>query len=96
MSELPAAIARRVQAAVRDAVSAFRTQAQAGPVTEKASLRHFANPVGQEEDPLLLPRCLVLPRALTVCPVYIGPCVLALDARVPFGVLHMARRAAQC
>jgi len=57
MSELPAAIARRVQAAVRDAVSAFRTQAQAGPVTEKASLRHFANPVGQEEDPLLLPRC---------------------------------------
>jgi len=57
MSELPAAIARRVQAAVRDAVSAFRTQAHASPVTEKASLRHFANPVGQEEYPLLLPRC---------------------------------------
>jgi len=32
-----AAIARRVQAAVRDAVSAFRAQAQAGPVTEKVS-----------------------------------------------------------
>ena len=36
MSEMPAAIARRVQAAVHDAVSAYRTQAQAGPVTEKA------------------------------------------------------------
>jgi len=60
MSELPAAIARRVQAAVRDAVSAFRTQAQAGPVTEKAGLletnrrqgnsaglrRHFGGPGG--------------------------------------------------
>ena len=36
MSEMPTAIARRVQAAVRDAMSAFRAQEQAGPVTEKA------------------------------------------------------------
>jgi hypothetical protein len=36
MSEMPAAIASRVQAAVRDAVSAFRAQAQTGPVTEQA------------------------------------------------------------
>jgi len=36
MSEMPAAIARRVQAAVRDAISAFRTQVQTGPVTEQA------------------------------------------------------------
>ena len=37
MSELPAAIARRVQAAVRDAVSAFRTQARTSPVTAQAT-----------------------------------------------------------
>jgi len=37
MSEMPAAIARRVQAAVRGAVSNFRTQAKAGPVTEHAT-----------------------------------------------------------
>jgi hypothetical protein len=32
---MPAAIARRVQVAVRDAVSAFRAQAQTGPVPEQ-------------------------------------------------------------
>jgi hypothetical protein len=37
MSEMPAAIAHRVRAAVRDAVSAYRTQAKTGPVTEKAT-----------------------------------------------------------
>ena len=37
MSEMPAAIAHRVQAAVRDAVSAYRTQAKAGPITGKAT-----------------------------------------------------------
>src|SRR5215470_16239138 len=37
MSEMPAASAHRVQAAVRDAVSAFRAQARTGPVTEQAT-----------------------------------------------------------
>ena len=37
MSEMPVAIARRVQAAVRDAVTAFRAQARTGPVIEKAT-----------------------------------------------------------
>jgi len=36
-NEMPAATARRVQAAVRDAMSAFRSQAGTGPVTEKAT-----------------------------------------------------------
>ena len=37
MSEMPAAIARRVQAAVRDAMSVFRAQARTGPVTKKVT-----------------------------------------------------------
>jgi hypothetical protein len=36
MSEMPVAIASRIQAAVRDAMGALRTRAQAGPVTEQA------------------------------------------------------------
>src|SRR5215510_728242 len=37
MSEMPAAIVQRVQAAVRDAVSTYRTQTKGGPITEKAT-----------------------------------------------------------
>ena len=37
MSEVPAPIASRVRAAVRDAVSAFRVQARTGPVTKKVT-----------------------------------------------------------
>src|SRR5262245_35771840 len=37
MSEMPTAIARRVQAAVRYAMSAFRAQARTGPVTKKVT-----------------------------------------------------------
>src|SRR5215467_8231237 len=37
MSEMPAAIAHRVQAAVRDAMSAFRAHARTGPVTKKVT-----------------------------------------------------------
>ncbi len=37
MSEMPVAIARRVQSAVRDAMSTFRAQARTGPVTKKVT-----------------------------------------------------------
>lgn len=59
MSEMPAAISRRVQAAVRDTVAASRIQAQAGPVTEKASddilfrgAHEIMQALGQQPRPL--------------------------------------------